>query len=368
MIVGRWIAIALIVLGAFLFAWYFGFLGAVIAFPWASLLLVLLNMDQAADLLASSYKLGRGLNFWFEKAAVEKRLETTIGLTSRRVNEEGVGVLPHGVDIQWVEPMNRDAFLKEGKIVVCLDSSHNEARNIARATMMYVAEDLIRESQRFVDSSVMKSASMVVTKKMLAMENRHDSLKYLAEEFIEPEANANPEIRTLVPAMELMDEQGHLTRVLLQEFNELDAKLSPALSNRDALKETKALTRMLKVFEEREPEEHVPLRHFGGVIKINIAPVARFASDVDASIYVRRARECQVDGIDCLYILARGFNIVLAKLVAREIEKAGLYRRQQEHEFTVLAKPGGVRSYVARMVKVITQDKSEASPIPKVES
>lgn len=334
--------------------WYLGVNGLFAAIPWSVLIIVLSNLERVTSLIASSYKLGRGIHFWFEKNAVEKRLESTIGLTSKKVNEEGVHLLPHGVDIKWVKPMQRDAFLKEGKIIVCLESSYNEARNLARATMLYVSEDLIRESQRFIDTTVMRSANFAIARKMLSIDKKLDALKCLNEEFIEPEAHRAPKIRDYVPAMEKMDEEGHLTRVLLHEFSQLDAKLSPALSDLRAMKETRSFTELLKVFEEREREEDVPLRHEGKTIKVNLIPVARLGTVFDPSRYVNRALECFEEGIGTLYVLARGLNVELAKLVIEEIEKAKLYIKREEWEFKIPKRRGGIKSYVGVLVKVTT--------------
>jgi hypothetical protein len=344
--------VLLVIAGFIISIWYLGVVGLFAAIPWSILIIVLSNLGWAGSLIASSYKVGRGFHFWFEKNAVEKRLESTIGLASKKVNKEGIDLLPHGVDVRWVEPEERDAFLKEGKVVVCLEPSYNENRNLARATLLYVAEDLIRESQRFVKPIVMKSLDFSIARKMLMIDKRFSALKCLNEEFIEAEAKIEPRIRDYVTAMRRMDEEGHLTRILLREFSQLDARLSPALSDSRALEETENLTKLLKVFEERQKEEDVPLRHHGDIFKINLFPIARLGMDFDTSPYVRRASECFENRIDTLYVLARGVNIMLAKLVIEEIEKGKLYAKREEHEFTISKKRGGVKSYVGVLVRI----------------
>ena len=177
------IALVLVIVLSFIVSlWYLGLNGLFTAIPSSLLIIVLTNLEWVASLIASSYKFGRKVNFWFEKNAVEKRIENTIDSTSKKVNAEGVNVLPHGVDIKWVEPMERDAFLKEGKIVVCLESSYNEARNLARAMILYVAEDLIRESQRFISPQVTRAMSFAIARKLLMLDKRFDALKCLNKE------------------------------------------------------------------------------------------------------------------------------------------------------------------------------------------
>lgn len=350
----KWLAIVLVILASFVaLIWFFG-IGGIIAGIFESLLIIVLtNTDKTTSLLASVYKSARNVHFWFEKKAVEKRLESTIALSSKKVNVESVEVLPHGVDVKWVEPKDRDAFLKENKIVVCLESSLNESRNLARATLLYVAEDLIRGSQRFVNEAVMESLNFAITRKMLMLDKKIDAVKCLNDEFIKPEASSNPRIKEYLSAMEKMDQQGHLTRVLLREFSELDAKLSPALSDPRASSESKTFVELLKTFEEREKEEDVPLSHQGEIIRVNLLPIARLGATFDLSRYVDRALKCYEDGIDKLYVLARGANVHLAKYMVEEIEKTKRYKKINEWEFKIWLKWGRVDSYVAVLSRVM---------------
>jgi hypothetical protein len=134
----------MITLSFVLSLWYLGLIGIATAVPFSIVIIVLTNLDWIASLSASSYKALRKVNFYFEKNAVAKRIENTIVVASKKVNEEGLALLPHGVKIKWVEPMKREAFLEEGKVIVCLESSDNEARNLARTTLLYVDDEIIR--------------------------------------------------------------------------------------------------------------------------------------------------------------------------------------------------------------------------------
>jgi hypothetical protein len=347
------IALVLVVILSFAISlWYLGLNGLFAAIPSSLLVFVLTNLEWVGSLIASSYKVGRKVNFWFEKNAVEKRLEITIDSTSKRINEEGVSLLPHGVDIKWVKPMERDAFLKEGKIIVCLESSYNEARNLARAAVLYVAEDLIRESQRFISPQVARSMTFILAKKMLMLDKRFDALKCLNEEFVEPDATKTPKIREYVSLMENMEEKGFFTRILLREFSYLDLKLSPALSDANAINETESFTKFLGVFVEREAEENVPLIHNRRVIKVNLMPVARTAVKFDISRYVKRALTCYDKGVDTIYVLAWGLNIVLAESVVKAIEQTSLYITHQKWVFLSSGSGGRFRTHIAVLTRI----------------
>jgi len=324
------ITVLLIVSSFTVLIWFFG-IGGLLAGIFETLLIVALtNPDKTLQLLALLFTVGRRFSFWFERNKVEKYLEGTIGITSKKMNEEGIDVLPHGVDIKWVEPTEKDAFLKDGKVVVCLSSSYNQGRNLARATMLYVEEDLVRESQRFIDTAVMKATKFVTARKLLMIDKKVDALRYLNQEFIEREINRTPKIAGYMSGMEKMDEQGHFTRILLREFSQLGPKLSYMLTNPQAVKETKTFADFLHVFEEREKEEDVPLTYNGKIIRIHLLPVARMGTVFDTSPFVKAARLCFQDKTETMYVLARGINnVTLAEAVVEEVEREGIYKKQK---------------------------------------
>lgn len=351
----KWIVIALILVMSLLgLVWYLGLYGLIVSVLWSLLVLVVTNLDRTADTFASSYKIFRKVNFWFEKNAVEKRLEVTIGSACKKVNEEtGIDLLPHGVDIKWVQPQKREAFLQKGKMVVCLEPSINEERNLARACMLYVEEDLIAPSQRFINTNVMNSLCFAVARKMLMLDTKLHALKCLNTEFVEPEIERTPQIRGYVSGMDALDKQGFLTRILLREFSQLDAKLSPALTDTEARKETKALTRMLTDFVERREEELTGLDFRGSVFRVHLMPIARLDKTFDISNVVKAATYCHADNIETIYVVARGMNVVVAKLGVSEIENARLYLKNADWEYkTIGRKENPLRSYVAELKKV----------------
>ena len=351
----KWIIIVLTIALSFVgFIWYLRLYGLIIGLLWSLLVLVITNLDRVADIIASSYKIFRKVDFWFEKNAVEKRLEVTIGSASKKVNQEaGTELLPHGIDIKWVEPQKRDAFVERGKIVVCFEPSDNEERNLARATMLYVQQDLISASQRFVNTTVMSSLCFAMARKMLMLDRKLHALKCLNEEFIEPAAQKMPQIREFVSGMDIVDRRGILTRILFREFSQLDAKLSPALTDPQARKETKAVTRLLIDIAEKKEEEQVPLDFMGSVFRIGIMPIAKIGRDFHISNVVKTASYHHDQNLDTVYVVALGMKVALAKLAVSEIEKANLFFKTTDWEYKIVGrKKGQLRSYVAEMKKV----------------
>jgi hypothetical protein len=342
----RWIILLVLILLSFVgLVYFFGIGGAIAGFFESIAIFALSNPDKASGYLASFYKQFRSVSFWFERSAVEKRLESTINLASRRVNDEGVNLLPHRIDIKWVDPRDRDAFLKDGKIVVCLESSLNEARNLARATILYASEDFVRESQRFINQSVLKSACFAIARKMLMMDRKLDALRCLNEEFLKPEISNSPLIGDYIETMEKLDSEGVLTRVVLKELSELDAKLPSVLSNPRAEAETVSFLQTMKKLAEKKKGIDINPAHRGQVIDMSIMLVAR-EGVYDPTPYIKYAEKCWNEGLSRLYVMAHGDNTVVANAAVIGITVVGIFRIDREWKFRIPTKRGGFNSYI----------------------
>ena len=343
------VLILILLVPSIIILWVYGLIALLFAIPWALLLIGLTNMDKVFSAIASFYELSSSISFWFEKNAVEKRLESTIRTTAKKVNQEAGALLPHGIDIKWVKPMDRDAFLKQGKVVVCLEPSSSQDRNLARATMLFVETDLIRESQRYVDPVVMKSTKFVISRKMMLFDRRYDAIRCLNEEFIEPAIKNESQIGEFVLALAAIDDNGLLTRVLLREYTKLDAKLFSKSSPRKSFKETRALANMLKVFVERDREEDVPLQMKGQVIRVGLAPVARASTGFCFPVYISRTLKSHKAQIEAVYVMAMGWNIKYARIVVNAMERKGLYNKCKDWEFKGFRGEKRADMYVAEM-------------------
>ncbi|MCJ7425088.1 hypothetical protein MUP01_12610 [Candidatus Bathyarchaeota archaeon] len=348
----KWITLTIIAALSFIGLVYFFGLGGAIAGVFESLLLFALSdIDKTTGYMASSYKLLRTVHFYFERNAVEKRLESTINLASRRVNEEGVNLLPHRIDIKWVEPEGRDAFLKDGKLVVCLESSFNEDRNLARATILFASEDFLRESQRFIDRDILKSACFALARKMLMFDRKLGALRCLNEEFIKIETLNNPRISDYITTMEKLDAEGCLTRVLLKELSEIDAKLPSVLSSPTAEAETVTFLQMMKQLAEKKKGVDINTSFRGQIIDMSIMLVAR-EGVIDPTPYISHAEKCWSNGLPRLYVMAQGNKIGIAKNAIIGIKAMGIYGVESEWCFRIPDERRSFDSYIVALSRI----------------
>jgi len=346
----RWIpaiSLAACIISIAILSWYFGPLGFFGASGWTVVTLLAQNYDRA--LLASSYFLSLFSSFSkrAERRTVVQYLQGTINLSASKINNETKGLLPHTLKVEIVRPTDRETFLKDGQVVVCMESSRNKSRNLARATLFFVADDLVRESRRFIEQTIIRACDFALARKMLMIENRIDAVKCLNEEFLTPETKRDPSLRSYVLAMDEMDLQGTFTRILLREFSDLGAKLSPKLSDSQAELESRTFADKLTLLARKQPGVDVDPTHEGQILRVAVMPVARAEVDSIAP-HIKYAKQCFSKKIPILYVLARGpNNIVHAKIVLADSELGNIYQKLTDWDYSVLVDGKSLQCYIA---------------------
>ena len=350
-----WISVVIAFVFLALSYWAMGFNGAVlggIAGTAVGLLVfVVTNFDRAMKL--SSYFLEKFSVFdWAERRSVSNRIQGMINEYASRFNSETNGILPYGIQIEWVDPskFDRDSFVKQGQVIVRLDSHTNEAKNLSHATWLYVQESLIPDSRKYVDATVMRASDFTVVRKILTLERRNDALRYFNEALIRPEVEKSAEIEKYMDYLQDINGHGFFTRILLREFLELGPKLYPSVSDPVAETETRELTDMLTRLVRKKRGVDVTPDFKGKIIRTSIMLIARAeAGGLDISPYVKFARNCARDQIPSLYVAAReAFNISLARTVITELQSLKLFKKSSEpQEFDIVLEGSPVRVYLA---------------------
>lgn len=340
-----WSVFVIATVGALIYVFRLG--GAVAGLFEIALLYAITNPDKTSGYVGTAYKQLSGLSFWFEKNAVKRRLESIINLSAKRVNEEGIDLLKHTIEIKWVEPpQTREAFLKADKMVVCLEPSTSEARNVARASILYANESVLSNSRRLIHPLVLKAAVFAVTRKMLMMDRKLDALDCLNDEYFKPTLQTNPDIGDYVQTMEKLDNEGLFTRVFLKELSELDAKFPQVISDPEAEEETKTFLDILKRLVNKQKGVDADLTHRGHMIDANIMLVAR-EGNIDPAPYVNYAKRCCDTGLERLYVIAMDDKVGVARTAVALIKAEGSFSIENEWHYKVKYKKVLLDGYLA---------------------
>jgi hypothetical protein len=290
----------------------------------------------------------------FERGAVGNQIRGELGEATKKVNSEGgVAILPHGVKVEWIKPkdVERDSFIREGNVVVLLEPHKNGARNLARATSLYVSGGLIPSSRAYVDPHLMKAVDLAVARKLLALEGRMDAVEVLTHEFLAPAMKNDPLIEQYLTGIEQMDRQGTFTRVLMREYAAIWNRLYLQPPSQAVFTETVKFANLMNALATRMPHSTNILELQGAAISTHIIPVARDELvGVDITPHLDAAQICHRDAIETVHIMARGkVNNAMAEVVVQGIEGDGLYVLEKASNFRGQVGASRLPVYIASM-------------------
>jgi len=308
------------------------------AFLGALVFLVLQNLDRTARGVSWIYAGLAWFGMRFERGAIGNQIRGELGEATKKVNSEGgVAILPHGVKVKWVKPkdVERDSFIEEGNVVVILEHHKNGARNLARATSLYVSGGLIPSSRAYVDPHLMKAVDLAIARKLLALEGRMDAVEVLTHELLAPTIKNDPSVEQYLAGIEQMDQQGTFTRVLMREYAGIWSKLYLQPPSQAIFTETVRFADIMKTMATRLPHSTNILELQGAAISTHIIPVARDELvGVDITPHLDAAHICHANTIETVYIVARGkVNNAMAEVVVQGIEADGLYILEKASSF-----------------------------------
>ena len=139
---------------------------------WISLVVYLISHPEVAAkwgaIINSLFsKISRGA----ERRSVALDIQGRLNRFSKRLNSEVAGIIPYGVQIEWViGEISKESFLRENKVILRLGYHTNQDDNVDRAALEFVARGMLSSSRPHTDEKVMQAVDLISTKKLLEEE------------------------------------------------------------------------------------------------------------------------------------------------------------------------------------------------------
>lgn len=122
------------------------------------------------------------------------------------------------------EDITPESFIHENMVVVRLGHHKNRDENLIRVLKEYLSQALVPEIKPHLSESVKKAIDFVVMSK--ALKKAPSARNRFLENEYKPEIERNQEIKDYCEMMEILDKQGHFTRIFLRELKDLEGRLS----------------------------------------------------------------------------------------------------------------------------------------------
>lgn len=285
-----------------------------------ALYIFVLNPEKGDVLIFFLAKWFSKFNEVAEKTATARGIQSKINNFIKSINSEVENLLPYGLKTKWIpENIDKQSFIKNGKVVVMLKYHKNQDENLSRVTLFYMREAVIPEGRPHISSKLSESIDLMMTKKALySFAEARSSFSYFVREILHPKAEKDAEIKEFCTVIDKLDERGLFTRVLLRELKELGYKRAGLTETGDTVFETGEFTKFLNEIAQKEQGQDVPLTFNKTYIKVAIILVARPGTEIfGVDPFIKRIKEKIKKRINVIYIFARGSNIKLAKEVSR---------------------------------------------------
>lgn len=295
----------------------FGIIGI---FIWLLIDLLVLHQERGERLAGWLAKLIAWTGKKAEKTATAMSIQGKINSFIVKVNKEVEKLLPYSLKIKWIAPeISEQAFIKKNRVIILLSHHKNQDENFSKATMLYMNKAVIPQTRPHIHFKLGEAIDLMMTKKALCgFIKARSSFSYFVTEIMRPKIEGDPEIKEFCTVIDTLDERGLFTRVLLRELKELGYRRAGVTETGDTVFETGEFTKFLNEIARKEQGEDVPLTFSRNYIKVSIILIAKPETGIiGADPFIRRIKQKIKEGINVIYIFARGFNIDLAQQVCQ---------------------------------------------------
>jgi hypothetical protein len=158
---------------------------------------------------------------WIEKAeltSIAYNIQGNINQFRETVNKESPDLIPEA-EVEWVTETNKESFFDDfkGKVIVRMDPSKDNQKNLAKAVMIQVSKGVLPESRIYIDETTSTSIDLALAKKILASIKQSNALRYFVSEILNPEL-ADEQVLSTIQTIDEIDSRGFFTRLFLREL------------------------------------------------------------------------------------------------------------------------------------------------------
>jgi hypothetical protein len=326
-----------------------------------ALIYVLAHPERAERIVSWIFRLFASVSRFADRGYVANDIQANVNDFCAALNRTAPGVIPHKLKISWVQTETREAFLRNGEVIVRLRHHPDQDRNLVAATLAFLGRGMLIRARAYMDVRLSRSIEIIATRKILLGAKRHHALDYFHNEVLEPETQTTPGLREDCQVLQLLDREGYFSRVLLREMAAFGNRVYPGMPNANNRDQVRAFLAFLQTIVAKSRGEDVPLRFVTPEFKVGFVLVARHErrQDFDPAPYVEAIRRNFRDGAETVFLCGEGENIDYVKAVSRRLlaTKEGV---KEEHVYTV-QEPGG------RTHKAICVILGAPRPAPHVE-
>lgn len=271
-----------------------------------------------------------------DKKYVARDIRSKINSASKKINKEAEGIVTKGIDIVWVDQENIEAFLRSGKVIIRMRHHSNQDKNVVNAITHYVKIGVLHIGKRYLPEKIQLALDLSLSKKILSEEaDDGTAMDHFLLNTLKPAFDEDQELEKRFSTIELMENKGLLTRILLREIRSIGKKLYPRVPTEQMLKETERFFTFLEPFANHKggDDDIRDWQFISNNLQVGILYVAK-QDTIDAlglEPYRNQLKRRIESGCKRIYIFGRRKNNILAikiltKLIQKEVPTIKVHR------------------------------------------
>lgn len=243
---------------------------------------------------------------WARKTNVSRSFELQISSVSNEMNKQmGKEILPSNPKIKWANNTTREAFLKNNEVVVKLDYHDDRNRTFAIAASNYVSKGLLPIARQYIPDEVMKTCSLLVTRRIISDKNK-ESLEYFVSEILKEVFSDKPDLEKLYWELTDLDNNAMFLQILIPELWKMGKRIYPNnVKSSIVSEEIEKLIKFLHKIATKKFDENAKLNLDSNLFKIRVILVGRIATLQDRGVdpYISRVNQGINRGYQGIYLL-----------------------------------------------------------------
>jgi len=212
---------------------------------------------------------------------------------------------PIKIKLKWVdENTDIDSFIKEKKLLVRMRMSNNQNKNFVHASVVFIAQNVLRKAKRYVSKKQRESIDLFVSKKLFEEEKEEVMTQFIDDYLIN--GIEDEKVGDFFEKYDFIDSSGLFFPIFVQEMTFLGEKAFAKRKNQTIYEEVNGLVDFLNTHAHRKIGDEAKDTHFNGLYcKFGIMIVGRsFRINKEGeSPYQKYIRRLAKEGVETIYVI-----------------------------------------------------------------
>lgn len=254
------------------------------------------------------WKLLAGVNVFANRKYAELSCRKILKQIQKDPGIVGLSSNSRKVKFEFIREL-RVEDLEDGEcVLITLDSHKNTPRNVTATAVQYISKNLFPKSSATLKEEIEKGVAYTLTKHILESNRLTAAEKYFDCNLLPAEFKKFPSLSQIMEDMRQIDSMGLLTRVLVQQYYDLNRKRLDTFLYSEVQQETEDFYKFLFNIANRAEFEHTTeLKFFRKHIKVRVMLItsSRKARDGAQDLLKRINNQTKADHI---YLICPAIN------------------------------------------------------------